>query len=130
VFENLTPLVGFGQITKALTGDLASLTDITVRYHVLGTGTTDPSDSDEALEAEENRKLVTSKSRSGNKSYYTIAYAETEAVGVWEEMGLYMGGSATPDSGFLWDRSLYSWEKTDAQAVTFDYEETFVNVEI
>lgn len=130
VFENITPLAGFSQITKALTGDLSSLLDITVRYHVLGTGTTEPADGDETLETEDNRKLVTSKSRSGNKSYYTIVYAESEAVGTWEEMGLVMGGSLTPDTGFLWDRSLYSWEKTNVQAVTFDYEETFVNVEL
>ncbi len=130
VFENITPLAGFGQITKALTGDLPSLLDVTVRYHVLGTGAADPEDGDETLEAEGNRKLVTSKSRLGNKSYYTIVYAESEAVGTWEEMGLVMGGSLTTDTGFLWDRSLYSWTKSNAQAVTFDYEETFVNVEV
>lgn len=132
-FENITPDVGFAQITKAQTGALASLDDLLVRWHVLGTddGTILPIGSGNTqLGAEGNRKAVTSKSRSGAKAFYTIVYAEAEAVGVWEEMGLIMGGSNAPDTGFVWDRSLYAWEKTAVQAVTFDYEDTYVNVDV
>lgn len=131
VFDNITPTVGFAQIAKGLTGNLASLDDLIVKYHVLGTddGTILPIGlSNVALGDEQNRKLVTSKSQTANKAAYTIVYAEAEANGTWDEMGLVIGGTITPDSGILWDRTLYPFVKTASQAVTFDYEDTLVNV--
>lgn len=128
-FENITPRVGFTQILKAMTGNLASLADLIVNYHALGTGTTGATLSDTQLQIEGTRKLLASTSYDATNSrmVFTAFYTASEAVGTWQEMGLFINGSATVNSGYMWDRSVLPIVKTNTQALTIDYEDTLVN---
>lgn len=128
IFENITPTVGFSQVTKAMTGNIAALTDIIVNVHAMGTSNTSPSNGDTQLGAETVRKVLTSKTFSNNRAYYTIFYAATEAVGTFAEIGLFINGNpSVANSGVLWDRSLLSITKSNTQTLTIDYEDTFAN---
>jgi len=127
-FENITPTIGFTQITAGLVGELASLADLEVNVHALGSGSTPAADGDTALETEVARTLLSSKSKVGNKAYYTAVYEPSEAIGTHTEMGLFINGDpGTPDDGILWDRSIVSITKTGAQSLTIDIEDTFTN---
>lgn len=127
-FENITPTVGFEAITKAMTGNIASVDEIAVNVHALGTGTTPAAAGDTTLETEGARALLSSRSYNDDKAYYTAFYGLADAVGTWSEMGLFINADdATPDDGVLWDRTLLSIVKTGAQSLTIDYEDTFEN---
>lgn len=127
IFENLTPTVGFQQLCKALSGNIATIAEIGVNYHAMGTGTNSPASTDTQLQTESTRKLLASKTYSNNKAYYTAFYAAAEAVGTFTEIGLFINGTATANSGVLWDRSLLSIIKSNTQTLTIDYEDIFIN---
>ncbi len=127
IFENLTPTVGFQQLCKAMSGNISTVAEIGVNYHAMGTGTNSPASGDIQLQTESTRKLLASKTYANNKAFYTAFYAATEAVGTFTEIGLFINGSATANSGVLWDRSLLSIIKSNTQTLTIDYEDTFIN---
>lgn len=131
-FENMTPLVGFEALVKAMTGNIASIDEIGVNVHALGSGTTAAADGDTALETETTRALLASRAYGSgankNKAYYTAFYGLADAIGTHEEMGLFINADeGTPDDGVLWDRTLLTITKTGAQSLTIDYEDTFSN---
>ena len=129
-FSNITPTVGFAQITKALSGNLTSLDEIEVNVHAFGSGDTEPSDSDTTLETETERKLLSSVSYNGASAFYTAFYDLDEANGTHSEMGLFMNADdEVADDGTLWDRSLIDITKLDTQSLTIDYEDQFINSE-
>lgn len=128
IFENLSPTSGFRQVTKAMTGNIASLDEITVNVHAMGTGSTSPGSADTQLETEAVRKSLTSRAFEDNKAFYTIFYTASEAIGSFSEIGLFINGDPeVVDSGFLWDRSLLPITKSGTQTLTIDYEDTFIN---
>jgi hypothetical protein len=127
LFENITPTIGFQQLCIALSGNIATIAEIGVNYHAMGTGNNSPAAGDTQLQTESTRKLLASKTYSGNKAYYTAFYAASEAVGSFTEIGLFINGSATANSGTLWDRSLLAITKSNTQTLTIDYEDTFIN---
>jgi hypothetical protein len=127
IFENLTPLVGFTALTKAMTGNAASLAEIIPNVHALGSGLTAPASGDTQLQTETIRKLLASKSYSGNKAYYTAVYETSEANGTHKEMALFMNATLVANNGTMWDRSAIDITKTSAQSLTIDYEDTFIN---
>ena len=126
-FENLTPTVGFAQITKAMSGNIAAIAEIKVNYHALGTGSTAPAAGDTQLQTEAYRKLLSSQTYANNKAYYTAFYTAAEVSGTFDEIGLFINGSAAANSGILWDRSLLHIVKQITQTLTIDYEDTFSN---
>jgi hypothetical protein len=127
VFENLTPTVGFEAIVKALTGNISTVDEVGVNYHALGSGSTPAADADTELETETTRALLSSRSYNNNKAYYTAFYGLAAAIGTHNEMGLFINGSASADSGVLWDRTLLTIVKSGSQSLTIDYEDTFSN---
>lgn len=127
IFENITPTVGFQQITKAMSGNISAVSEIKVNYHALGSGTTPPAAGDTQLQTETYRKLLSSWTYSGNKAYYTAFYTAAEVSGTFDEIGLFINGTATANSGNLWDRSLLTIVKSSTQTLTIDYEDTFAN---
>lgn len=127
-FENLTPTVGFAAITKAMTGNIATTSEILVNIHALGSGSTAPVAGNTQLQTEVARVLLSSLSYSGASAYYTAFYGLAAAVGTHHEMGLFINGSAgTPNSGVLWDRTLLDIVKTNTQSLTLDYLDTLTN---
>lgn len=127
IFENITPLVGFTALTKAMSGHAASLAEIVPNVHALGTGVTAPTSADTQLQTEVTRKLLASQAYAGNKAYYTAVYETTEANGTWTEMALFLNATLVANNGVMWDRSAIGITKTSAQSLTIDYEDTFIN---
>lgn len=127
-FENITPTVGFAVITRLLTGNLGDVAEGEITVHAFGDSSTPPSSGDTSLGNETFRKLLSSKSQSGERAFYTVFCALNEANGTHAEMGLFINADAgMPNDGTLWDRSLISLTKNDSQTLTIDYEDTFVN---
>ena len=126
-YENITPTAGFVPITKGLAGGLGSVAEITVNYHAMGTGTNAPAAGDTQLQTEGVRKLMTSKTWANNKFYATIFYTAAEAVGTWEEIEMVINGTASANTGVCYDRSLLHIVKSAVQALTIDYEDTYIN---
>lgn len=131
-FENMTPLVGFEALVKAMTGNIASVDEIAVNVHALGSDNTEASDSDTELGNETTRALLASRAygtgSNRNKAYYTAFYGLSDAVGTHEEMGLFINADdGTPDDGVLWDRTLLTIVKSGSQSLTIDYEDSFIN---
>jgi len=127
IFENITPTVGFEALAKAMTGNIASVDEVGVNYHALGSGTNAPADSDTQLQTETVRAILSSRSYEDNKAYYTAFYGLAEAIGTHHEMGLFINAGPTVNSGVLWDRTLLDITKTGVQSLTLDYEDTFAN---
>lgn len=127
-FENITPTVGFEVLAKAMTGNIASVDEIGVNVHALGSDSTAAVDGDTELGNETTRGLLSSRAYNDNKAYYTAFYGLADAVGTHEEMGLFINADAgTPDDGVLWDRTVLTITKSGAQSLTIDYEDTFAN---
>lgn len=126
-FDNITPTVGFEALTKAMSGNISTVAEVAVNYHALGSGTNPAADSDTQLQTEVSRALLSSRSYNDEKAYYTAFYGLADAIGTHHEMGLFINGSASANSGVLWDRTLIDITKTGAQSLTIDYEDTFQN---
>lgn len=99
-----------------------------VTYVALGTSSTAPSASDTKLGAESFRKAISSYASGGTGEALANAYiAPTEAVGmVIAEVGFFGGtsASATPNSGILIARGLFSHTKLGTESLTLQFDET------
>lgn len=127
-FENMTPTAGFNRLVKAMTGNIATVAEIQVNVHALGSDATPATLGDTGLGNETARTLLSSTSYTSNKAYYTAFYGLSEAVGTHEEMGLFIDADeGVPDDGTLWDRTLNTIVKTGIQSLTIDYEDSFTN---
>jgi hypothetical protein len=93
-----------------------------VLYVAVGTDSTAPTSSDTALGAETFRKAITATGdgASAGEATFTMALSPQDAVGtVIAEVGWFGGpdASATPGSGVLIARGLYSHTKTDKESI-------------
>ena len=91
-------------------GTPPGVSDIDVSYFAFGTGTTGVTEADTLLETEYFRKYVTSKDKSlSGKQFVAICQlATSEANFSITEVGVFSGGSATPDTGTLLSHALKS----------------------
>jgi len=91
-------------------GTPPGVSDIDVSYFAFGTGTTGVTEADTLLETEYFRKYVTSKDKSlSGKQFVAICQlATSEANFTITEVGVFSGGSATPDTGTLLSHALKS----------------------
>lgn len=102
---NIIPTVGLERIGAVV------LADIT--HGAVGTGDSEPTTGDTVLEAEHTRKGVSRAIQSGKtiqvRSFFTNAELPTKV----EEVGWFMNGSATVDSGELVTRALLEFTKAN-----------------
>lgn len=124
--HNITTTVG----RKVLAERLAGITTNTgvVNYAALGTSPTTPSISDIKLGSESYRKAFTGGTVLDNVSYLETYYASTEVSGNFEEFGFFIDGSASADSGKLWNRFTESISKTTLESLNQQSIITFSNV--
>ena len=100
---------------------LIGATSDSINYLELGTGTTTPAAADTALTTPNATTWKSIGSRSVYASYYAeydCTYATSEAVGSWEEMGLWAGATATDGTGTLCAHVLATWSKSSSQTAT------------
>lgn len=101
---------------------LGALTDVAPHYVAIGTGSSTPAATDTTLNAEVFRKAVSSIAIGANPGelLITLYLGPADSVGtVIGEVGVFAGASAsaTPGSGVLMGRALYSHTHTNAESI-------------
>ena len=94
--------------------------DLTIKYLAIGTGSTPITDTDTQLDTEIFRtQFLTSNLTSTGQFTTTYVILDNEAVGTWEEIGIFAGSGATAaaNSGTLVSRILFNFNKTALQEV-------------
>lgn len=121
-YHNLIPTVCRQQIAKALSGGIATVTEIKITHQELGTSTQAPANSDTGLitPTGSTRKIVSSMAYSSNQLNLTSFWAAGEATGTWREFGLFINGTATSNSGTLFNRISINITVAAGNAMTID----------
>jgi hypothetical protein len=125
---NLITDVGLNLMRDTLAGLVA---DAEVKYVAVGTGNTAPAATDTALAAEVFRKAVTKQELPGTGQVQTTCYiAPYEGNYAIQEIGWFAGpdAGATPGSGILVARVLYSRTKTELESWQIVRTDTFGRV--
>ena len=121
---NVIANVGFQVIGEILTGVYGDTGEID--FMALGDDNTAPTAGDTALGNEVYRNATFSGTVSGNITYLTAVYTETEVSGTFEEFGNFIDGSGAADSGELWSHVLTGgWVKTLTDVLIVDIKYTF-----
>ena len=122
-YENLIPTAGRNLVAQALAGSLSAIADIEINFTSLGTGSTAADNGDTTLETETFRKGVASVTVSNNQLFITAFYTAAEVTGTFNEAGVHINGSGTPDSGILFSRVILSpaVTKSAIETLTIDY---------
>jgi hypothetical protein len=90
-----------------------------VNYGCLGTGSTAVDDADVDLDTEVKRKLYASRTQTDDSVSLDFYYSKSDTNGTYEEFGLVIDGTATVDTGLLFNRALTGgWVKTSLEAMT------------
>lgn len=120
-FDNLIVDDGLDLAAAALAGG-----DFEINYCAVGDDNASPAAGDSALGNEEFRKVITKQEAGATGIMVTTCYiAPYEAVDQIEEIGWFVGGTATPDSGTLLARVLYSRNKTNLESLQIERTDTF-----
>ena len=82
-----------------------------ISHTAVGTDTTSEATNDSQLGAETNRLAPTSSRRQGNQLIVRTFFSNSNLPTTVEEVGWFMNGSGTPDSGELLVRALSSFTK-------------------
>lgn len=107
--HNIITTPVYEYILKSLQGD--SLDSIELNYFAFGTGTTPVTEDDTTLETEYFRKVFTSKSWNGKQFTAICQLSTDEANTTLTEVGVFAGGTSTPDSGTLLSHALKPIDK-------------------
>ena len=120
--KNLVATVGRSVFAQILSNDL-TYTGV-INYGALGTGTTPPTSADTTLETEVFRKAPASQTASANVSYNSFFYTAIEVDGTFKEFGTFIDGTASVDTGQLFNKVAVNWVKTNTETLTVDVENT------
>lgn len=116
---------GLNLIAQALRDGI----NVEIKYVALGSGATEPTSADVALEDERFRKQVTQQSATGTGETQTIAYIAPYEANDFTiaEVGVFAGpdASETPGSGVLIARALYSRAKTQLESLQITRQDVF-----
>lgn len=125
VLENIVPTVGRQQIAKALTNNIAGISEIVINKSAIGTGTTTPANGDTTLVTETFRKDIASLTYSSNVAYATAFYTASDTSGTFHEHALFINGTGVADSGTLLSRVILNSPtgitKSLTETLTVDY---------
>lgn len=121
-YSNIIPTISRAQICKAITGGIATVTEIKVTHQELGTGTTAPANGDTGLQTPTGgtRKTISSMAYSSNQMNFTSFWAATEATGTWRECALFINGTGTSNSGTIFNRVAINITVGASDALTID----------
>lgn len=121
-YHNLVPTVSRQQICKAVTGGIATVTEIKITHSELGTGVTAPANGDTGLQTPTaaTRKTISSMAFSSNQMNFTSFWAATEATGTWREFALFLNGTGTSNSGTIFNRVAINITVGASDALTID----------
>ena len=122
--KNLVPTVGREVLARRLSGNITYTGAI--NYCALGTGTTPAANGDTTLDTETYRKVIASATFLNNVAFISAFFSAAEVSGTFEELGYFIDGTATVDTGQLFSRFLATITKSLTETLTIDSEITFV----
>lgn len=97
---------GLGRAVQQILDDCTHL--------AVGTGTTPPQAGDSQLGEETNRVAIGQKLRTGATIQLRATFANANMPTTFEEVGLFMNGSSSPNSGDILVRALENFTKASA----------------
>lgn len=117
VKKNIVVQTGRYAIARILIGDTTY--SGAINYGALGTDNTAVAATDTTLGTEVKRKLFARRSRTNHQASFDFYYSKNDTDGTYEEFGVFIDGTATADSGQLFNHVLTGgWTKTDQEAMT------------
>jgi hypothetical protein len=119
VVHNLIPTVGRSVLAQRL-ANTTTYTGI-INKVALGTGTTPAANGDTTLGTETYRNNAASLTYSNNIAYITGFFTAAETNGTYAEVGLFIDGTASANTGQLFSRALASITKSSIQTLTIDW---------
>lgn len=124
--DNLVVTVGKEVVARLLANDQTYSGYI--NYVAVGTGLSSPNISDTTLETEIARTLpqAPTPTRVGAEVTWEFFFAAAEAVGTLKEVGAFIDGNATLNTGQLFDRAQIDIEKTPLNSLTIQLVVTVV----
>lgn len=127
VIENIVPTVGLTAVIDHLTNSSPSPSTLKINYGALGTGTTTPALGDTTLETEVYRNTVASATKSNAIGYISLFFSATETNGTYREVGLFINGTGSADTGTLFSHAAINITKSSVQTLTIDFTITLAN---
>ena len=88
-----------------------------ISHAAVGTGTTTPATGDTKLVTETNRATPSKTVRQGAKIHHRTLFANNNLPATTEELGWFMNGTASADSGSIIARALSTFAKGDKDLV-------------
>lgn len=115
--HNIVVLTGRQVFARILIGDMTYSGNI--NYGALGTDATAVNAADTVLGTEVSRKLFARRTRTSAAANFDFFYSQADTDGTYEEFGMFIDGSATVDTGQLFNHVLTGgWTKTNVEAMT------------
>lgn len=116
LFYNKVTQVGLNEFSKLVNQESAS---VVPNYCVIGTGSNTPDISDTLLQAEIARTtmLVGSNARVNSQNVMQFYFGPTVGNGNIKEVGVVFNGTATANTGVLFDRALLDIVKTSLNSI-------------
>ena len=122
--NNQVILAARSELAKRLCGTQAYTG--TINYGALGTGSTAIADADTVLDTEVARALVATATQTTDSATIDFYFSKSSTNGTYQEFGTFIDGTATVDTGLLFNRALTGgWTKTSLEAMTVSCQFTF-----
>ena len=115
-FDNLVVNVAKNAFAAILNSEVSSFTG-KINYGAVGTSTASPALTDTQLTAEIARVVQESNSRSANVATITFYYSPITGNGLLKEFGAFIDGTATINTGTLFDRVNIDVNKTSLNSL-------------
>ena len=125
VVYNITTTVGREVSAKILAGTYGSTGAVT--HTALGDDNTTPTVGDTLLGNETTRKALSDGNTNGAQTLLETFFSTSEAVGTHEEFGMFIDGTASADSGVLFNRFIQTVVKSNTESMnvqsTIDFQD-------
>lgn len=121
--DNLVTTVAKSEFVKLLNNESAT---VNITHLAVGTGANNPAVSDTTLQTELARTTIVGSSnvRTNNALTMEFFFPTTEANGAIKEIGVFLDGTGTADTGTLFDRALFDVTKTNQNSLTVVFDVT------
>jgi hypothetical protein len=116
-YQNLVVLTGRSVFARILAGDTTYTGAI--NYGALGSGSTAVSSANTQLATEVKRKLYGTRTQTGAQANLDFYYSKSDTNGTYNEFGTFIDGTATVNTGQLYNRVLTGgWTKSASESMT------------
>jgi len=115
-YDNLVVNIAKNAFAAMLNNEVSAF-DGVINYGAVGTDTSSPAATDTQLVAEVARVVVENNSRTANVATITFYFDPTTGNGLLKEFGAFIAGSASANTGYLFDRVNIDVPKTSLNAL-------------